>query len=117
MTEIEAKGFVQGKLDCMEKCGVFNKEDNTSDNDCDNCEYCYSQGNFGNQKEAFQMAINALEKQIPKKVKIEQWIYTKCDCGYEFSRHHGDGYYSIPLENKTKYCPNCGQKLDWSDEE
>ena len=68
--------------------------------------------------EARDMAINALEKQIPKKVKIEQWIYTKCDCGYEFSKHHGDGYYSIPLENKTKYCPNCGQKLNWeSDEE
>ena len=68
--------------------------------------------------EASRMAINALEKQMPKKVKIEQWIYTKCDCGYEFSKHHGDGYYSIPLENKTKYCPNCGQKLNWeSDEE
>ena len=66
---------------------------------------------------ANEMAMQALEKQIPKKVKIEQWIYTKCDCGYEFSRHHGDGYYSIPLENKTKYCPNCGQKLDWGNEE
>ena len=68
MSESEARGFIQGKLDCMNKCGVFNKEDNISDNDCDNCEYCYSQGNFGNQKEAFQMALQALEKQIPKKV-------------------------------------------------
>ena len=67
------------------------------------------------QNIAIEMAINALEKQIPKKVKIEQWIDTKCDCGYEFSKHRGDGYYSIPLENKTKYCPNCGQKLDWSE--
>ena len=63
MTDSEAKGFIQGKLDCMKKCDIFNKEDNTSDNDCDNCEYCYSQGNFREQKEAFQMAINALEKQ------------------------------------------------------
>ena len=63
MTDIEAKGFIQGKLDCMNKCDIFNKEDNTSDNDCDNCEHCYSQGNFGEQKEAFQTAINALEKQ------------------------------------------------------
>ena len=117
MKESEARGFIQGKLNCMKKCGVFNKEDNINYNDCDYCNYCYSQGNFGQQKEAFNMAINALEKQIPKKVKIEQWIYTKCDCGFEFSKHHGDGYYSIPLENKTKYCPNCGQKLDWSDEE
>lgn len=63
MTESEAKGFVQGKLDCMEKCDVFNKEDKHRNNECELCEYCYSQGNFGEQKEAFQMAINALEKQ------------------------------------------------------
>ena len=92
MTESEAKGFIQGKLDCMNKCGVFNKEDNISDNDCDNCEYCYSQGNFGNQKEAFQMALQALEKQIPKKVdktdieiskrkfatELKQLVHQKC---------------------------------------
>ena len=73
MTEMESKGFIQGKLDCMKKCGVFNKEDNTSDNDCDNCEYCYSQGNFGEQKEAFKMAINALEKQEKIKEAFEKW--------------------------------------------
>ena len=65
--------------------------------------------------DAVRIAFKALEKQIPKKVEIQQWIYTKCDCGYEFSKHHGDGYYSIPLEKKTNYCPKCGQKLDWSD--
>ena len=63
MKESEAKGFIQGKLNCMKKCGVFNKEDNINYNDCDYCNYCYSQGNFGQQKEAFNMAINALEKQ------------------------------------------------------
>ena len=92
MTESEAKGFIKGKLDCMKKCDIFNKEDNISDNDCDNCEYCYSQGNFGNQKEAFQMAIQALEKQIPKKVdktdmeiskrkfatELKQLVHQKC---------------------------------------
>lgn len=62
MTESEAKGFIQGKLDCMKKCSIFNKEDNVSDKDCDNCDYCYSQGNFGEQKNAFEMAIKALEE-------------------------------------------------------
>ena len=61
MTEREAKGFIQGKLDCMKKCGVFNKEDNINYNDCDYCNYCYSQGNFGQQKEAFNMAKVATE--------------------------------------------------------
>ncbi|MGN1300834.1 MAG: hypothetical protein ACI4VC_05775 [Clostridia bacterium] len=63
MTESEAKGVIQGKLDCMKKCDIFNKEDNINNNDCDNCKYCYSQGTFREQKEAFSMAINALEKQ------------------------------------------------------
>lgn len=72
MTESEAKGFVQGKLDCMKKCGVFNKEDIENKDLCDDCHYCYSQGTFENQKEAFQMAINALEKHIPKKIEIRK---------------------------------------------
>lgn len=59
----------------------------------------------------------AVRKQIPKKVIEERWIYTQCDCGHEFSVHHGDGYYSIPHKEKTKYCPDCGQKLDWGEEE
>ena len=59
----------------------------------------------------------AMEKQTAKKIKQHQWMYTRCSCGHEFSKHHGDGYYSIPQEQKTKYCPDCGQKLDWSDEE
>lgn len=111
MTEREAKGFIQGKLNCMNKCEIFNKEDSYN-NDCDNCEYCYSQGNFGHQKEAFSVAINALEKQIPrkpKKVESEGFRYTdiyRCPlCGRIFS---GTGI--------ADYCYYCGQKLDWIDE-
>ena len=59
--------------------------------------------------------ISALTKQIPKKVNIQRYIDTKCDCGYEFSISYGDGYYGIPFEKKTKYCPDCGQALDWSE--
>ena len=58
----------------------------------------------------------ATEKQTAKKIKQQQWMYTRCSCGHEFSKHHGDGYYSIPQDQKTKYCPDCGQRLDWSDE-
>ena len=57
----------------------------------------------------------AVEKQIPKKVKIEKYAPTRCNCGFEFSVHYGDGYYSIPFELKTPYCRNCGQALDWGD--
>ena len=59
VTESEAKGFILGKLNCMKKCDRFDCKNN---DECDNCEYCYSQGTFGEQSEAFLMAIKALEK-------------------------------------------------------
>ena len=37
MTESEAKGFIQGKLDCMKKCDIFNREDKHSNNECELC--------------------------------------------------------------------------------
>ena len=72
------------------------------------------------QSEAFQMAISALEKQIPKKIEIRKatnddieselrdFITVKgricrcpsCRCCIHIS--------------KLKYCWECGQKLDWS---
>ena len=73
MTEIEARGYIQGKLNCMNKCDVFNREDIDNKDLCEDCDYCYSQGNFGQQKEAFQMAINALEKQEKIKEAFEIW--------------------------------------------
>ena len=64
--------------------------------------------------QALTIAIAALKKEMPRKIEEERWIYTKCDCGYTFSVHHRGGYYSIPKEKKTKYCPMCGQALDWT---
>lgn len=111
MTESEAKGFVQGKLDCMNKCDIFNKEDKHRNNECELCDYCYSQGNFGEQKEAFEVSIKALEKQIPKRPNknFEKFSGVWCSCG----KYLGKGYFV----DKQSYCTDCGQKLDWSDEE
>ena len=65
-----------------------------------------------------KMAIKALEKQIPKKPTYEgagyapagkfiwgEWICTCCGRRYEVDYDDYD------------YCPDCGQKLDWSNEE
>ena len=110
MTDSEAKGFVQGKLDCMKKCDVFNKEDKHRNNECELCDYCYSQGNFGEQKEAFQMAINALEKQIPKKPIFYAHDYYCSVCNSIVGNNEFEW-------KRFKYCDTCGQKLDWSEEE
>ena len=79
MKESEAKGFVQGKLDCMNKCNVFEREHSYNTDLCDNCDYCYSQGNFGNQKEAFSVAINALEKQEKIKEVFTHYDFYGCE--------------------------------------
>ena len=89
MKESEAKGFIQGKLDCMNKCNVFEREHSYNTDLCDNCEYCYSQGNFGNQKEAFSMAINALEKQEKIKDLLDSctaYPDDMCDCLVEIEK-------------------------------
>ena len=65
--------------------------------------------------EALGTAINALEKQIPKKPPVinRPSIFVKVPVcpNCSTSEHYQ------PLYGKTKYCNNCGQKLDWSDEE
>lgn len=98
MTEIEAlkifKPFIDEK--CMEyKCDLY---------------FGYEE-NF----EALQVAINALEKQIPKKVilrhirKYDGYDDGECPiCEMSVSRD---------CDGDDVFCPDCGQKLDWSDEE
>lgn len=64
--------------------------------------------------EALDAAIEALEKQLPKRVEVKEWSPARCpSCGIELSEALGDGYYRHPTF--LKRCPNedCGQLLDW----
>lgn len=62
-------------------------------------------------KNGLRMAINALKKQTPKKPhkNFEKFSGVWCSCG----KYLGKGYFI----DKPSYCTDCGQKLDWSDEE
>ena len=56
---------------------------------------------------AFDMAIEAIEKQIPQKCEDiitsdNEYIGSRCKCGY---------FIGIP----RKHCPNCGQAIDLSE--
>lgn len=57
---------------------------------------------------AYDLAIDALEKQIPKKIvkgKDLFWEYQcpNTNCDTQFTRHAS-----------YKFCPGCGQAIDWS---
>lgn len=57
------------------------------------------------KREAIKEAIAALEKQTPKEPLPYKGYEGKCSsCGVVF------------LDRLTKYCGNCGQRLDWSAE-
>lgn len=59
--------------------------------------------------EALNMAVEALEKQMPKKVKMTNDLYPMAICPCcenEFIPHTG-----------FEYCHYCGQAIDWSDRE
>ena len=59
--------------------------------------------------DAYDMAIEALEKQIPKKPARTRGKYghTECACcGWVVESFCGD------LE-QYPFCPNCGQAIDW----
>ena len=56
------------------------------------------------QNIAIEMAINALEKQMPKKPTKDKYVpeLDFCpECGTEVTN--------------CNYCPHCGQNIDWSE--
>lgn len=69
---------------CAEWCNGYQKDDT-----CENCE--------------INVAIEALEKQIPKKPKIKDEYYVCPVCGV----------YQETSEGNPPHCINCGQRLLW----
>ena len=90
MTEIEAKKEFKERLELIEKC---------------------YRGKVEDYKQALELGVKALEKQIPKKPhkNFEKFSGVWCSCG----KYLGKGYFV----DKPSYCTDCGQKLDWSDKE
>lgn len=93
MTEKEAIETLQELS--LERCEAFGF-------DCGNCDKC-------RVTKAYNMAIKALEKQIPKKPhkNYEKVNLKWCVCGN----------YLGELKNEQNYCKWCGQALDWGEEE
>lgn len=68
----------------------------------------------GTDYEAYDMAVQALEKQIPMKVEFEinfgdTLSQYKCKCGNKIKVKHDSGI--IDNNNMPNYCSNCGQRI------
>lgn len=72
---------------CAEECAGYQKDDA-----CENCE--------------INAAMNALDKQIPKKPEIKDEYYVCPVCGV----------YQETSEGNPPYCINCGQAIDFGKE-
>ena len=74
---------------------------------------------------ARDLAIKALEKQIPKKPNkaidsswgIQKEAHTCPVCDYYLTEVHFIEPQKIESNKKITYCETCGQAIDWSDEE
>lgn len=65
-------------------------------------------------REGLDTAIEALEKQLPKKVEYEGGFSNNGLVRYRMAKCPTcDRWYSN--NDEVAYCPNCGQKLDWSE--
>lgn len=116
MTDIEAVEKLKAYIKCQKRSNKGINEDCNSKK-CDDCYLYYEQGNSGEHIQSVEKAVQALEKQIPKKPTYEgdgyadghlvydTWICPCCENRYEVDYDNYD------------HCPNCGQKLDWSDED
>ena len=80
---------------------------------------------YRNRKMYAELAINALEKQIPKKPNktidsswgIQKEAHTCPVCDYYLTEVHFIEPQKIESNKKITYCETCGQAIDWSDEE
>ena len=61
-------------------------------------------------KEALLMAMDSLEKQVPEKI-------TEIHCDEYYCPICGAENLCDQYQVTDKFCPNCGQALDWSEEE
>ena len=122
MTESEAKTILEAYMECDRRKNDVAYEKQCH-KDCDNCKLCYTQGTIGEHRESMNMAIKALEKQIPKKPIEKVMPYSEevgfnsewhCPCCESYIGYFAEG---MSEPEQMEYCNNCGQHIekDWSD--
>ena len=60
MTNEQAKKMLKAKLECLKR-KTSGTDFDCNNSNCDDCSLCYEQGNMGEQKDALDIAIKALQ--------------------------------------------------------
>ena len=72
------------------------------------------QFNIGNSQSANEIIQELVDKETPTKLNVNvDKEYCRCKCNLDFWEIDLDYFKRKGLS----YCPNCGQKIDWSDED
>ncbi len=58
--------------------------------------------------------LSECKYRTPKRISESNTAHTVCSCGHVFSKDYGNGRYSVPLEKRSNYCPDCGQRYYWN---
>lgn len=132
MTENESIECLTAYLECESRRSRIEG----CNNNCNECELCYFQGTTKQHLEGIKIAIQALEKQIPKKpilkngesgsfvdykdghgeYKVTKWQDWVCPiCGWFVGQRYNRSQNHPHDQRKCNYCNECGQKIDWSD--
>lgn len=97
----EAKEIFNKQIKCCEKIIAYS---------CNTlCKHCQYNTSPGEMKSAMEIAVHALEKQIPKPVKITTSTIRCGECNRQLS---GIGN----IHSKRNYCQGCGQAIKWDKE-
>lgn len=104
MTEKEAVKVIRKELHSFCECSGID----CFNSDCENCKIIL----------AYEKAIKALEKQIPKRaISIYKGNYNyNCPTCKNYINISDDDLYVYGIE-PPKYCDECGQALDWGEKE
>ena len=67
------------------------------------------------KKELYEIALEAIKKQIPQKPLENEPMWAVCpNCKGSI---HKDNIWEHIVEGDTTFCEHCGQALDWSEDE
>ena len=123
MTNKEAINILTAKAECIRR-EVSGTDFAWNLRNCDECDLCYAQGTTGEQREALDMAIKALEKQIPKKPtkQTDEWsqsLYNlRCpQCNAVVAMGNSRVGYCDRINKGYEICRACGQAIDWTEGE